>query len=108
MYIDDINISSSTVGLNETEDANPNFLIYPNPSSDKATISYHLNSNAEVGIQVFDVLDKSVYQKIPTNQVAGDYTETISKNELNMSNGVYFVKLLINNKIHVQKLIISK
>jgi PKD repeat protein len=108
VYIDDINITSSTVGLNEMQDANPNFLIFPNPSNDKTTISYQLNTDAKVGIQIIDVLGKSIYQKSPITQSAGDYSETISKNELNMSNGVYFVKLLINNKIHVQKLIISK
>ena len=108
VYIDDINISSLTVGLNEMQDANPNFLIFPNPSNDKATVSYQLNTDAKVGIQIIDVLGKSIYQKSPITQSAGNYSETISKNELNMSNGVYFVKLLINNKIHVQKLIISK
>jgi PKD repeat protein len=108
VYIDDVNITSSTVGLNEMQDANPNFLIFPNPSNDKTTISYQLNSDAKVGIQIINVLGKSIYQKSPITQSAGDYLETISKNELNMSNGVYFVKLLINNKIHVQKLIISK
>ena len=108
VYIDDVNISASTVGLNEIEDSNPNFLIFPNPSSDKVSISYHLNANASVGIQVIDVLGKSIFQKTPSTHIAGEYSELISINELNMSNGVYFVKLLINNKIHVQKLIISK
>ena len=108
VYIDDVNIVSSTVGLNEMNSSNPNFLIFPNPSNEKATISYHLNTDAFVGIQVIDVLGKSIYQKTPIIQSAGDYSEVISKNELNLSNGVYFVKLQINNKTHVQKLIISK
>lgn len=108
VYIDDVNISTSTVGLNEIEESNPNFLIFPNPSNDKTTINYHLNGNASVGIQIMDVLGKMIYQKPSVTQPTGDYSETLSKNELNMSNGVYFVKLLINNKIHVQKLIISK
>ena len=108
VYIDDINISSSTVGLNELENTNPNFLIFPNPSNDKATISYQLNSDAKVSIQVIDVLGKIIYQKPSVTQSAGDYSDVISKNELNMSNGIYFVKLLINNKIYVQKLMITK
>jgi PKD repeat protein len=108
VYIDDINISSTTVGINEINSSDLNFSIFPNPSNDKATISYHLNTDAKVGIQVIDVLGKFIYQKTPITQSAGDYSEVISKNELNLSNGIYFVKLLINNKIHVQKLIISK
>jgi PKD repeat protein len=108
LYIDDINISSQTVGINENNIANLNFMVFPNPSNDKATISYQLNSEANVGIQVIDVLGKMVYQKNTISQASGHYSEVLSKNELNLNTGVYFVKLLINNKIHVQKLIISK
>lgn len=108
IYIDDINITSTTVGLNEKESSNLDFVIFPNPSNDKTTISYHLNAEANVGLQVMDVLGKTVYQKPSLTQTAGDYSDIISKNELNLSNGIYFVKLLINNKMHVQKLIISK
>ena len=108
VYIDDVNIISSTVGLNELDSSNPNFLIFPNPSNDRATLNYQLNTDASVGIQVIDVIGKTIYQKTPITQSAGNYSEVISKNELNMSNGIYFVKLLINNKMHVQKLIITK
>jgi hypothetical protein len=108
LYIDDINISSQTVGINENDATNLNFMVFPNPSNDKATISYQLNSEANVEIQVIDVLGKLVYQKNTISQASGHYSEVLSKNELNLNTGVYFVKLLINNKIHVQKLIISK
>jgi PKD repeat protein len=107
IYIDDINISSTTVGLNDINSSNLNFLIFPNPSNDKATISYQLNSEAKVGIQVIDVLGKIIYQKPSVTQSAGDYSDIISKNELNMTTGVYFIKLNINNKPYVQKLIIT-
>lgn len=108
IYIDDINITSSTVGLDDIDFSNFQFSIFPNPSNENTTISYNLNTDAKVEIQVIDVLGKTIYQKAAINQQSGEYTEILKKNELNMSNGVYFVKLLINNKIHVQKLIISK
>lgn len=107
IYIDDVNISSATVGVNQNELSNSDFVIFPNPSNDEATVSYHLNYECKVGLQVIDVLGKLIYQKTPSTQSEGNYSEILSKNELNLNNGVYFVKLQINNKTHVQKLIIS-
>ncbi len=106
-YIDDVNISNSTVGMNEDNPANSNLVIFPNPSNDKVNINYHLNSDAKVSIQLVDVLGKSVYQK-SAGQSAGDHSELVSKRELNLTNGIYFVKLQINNKTQVQKLIITE
>ncbi len=108
IYIDDINISSQTVGLQENDPSLVNYSIFPNPTSDNSTLNYHLNSDAMVGIQIIDLLGKVIYQKNTTNQTAGDHTELLSKQELNLVNGVYFVKLQINNKKHIQKLIITE
>lgn len=107
LYIDNVNISE-TVGIEENELNNSSFAIYPNPSNETSTISYHLNSNATTRLQVFDVLGKCIYQILPGNQTAGDYTITLSKQGQNISNGLYFVKLTVNNKAQTQKLIISE
>ncbi|MBI3520005.1 MAG: T9SS type A sorting domain-containing protein [Bacteroidetes bacterium] len=107
IYIDDINLSQ-TVGIVENNPTSEGFTIFPNPTSDKSAVTYHLTSDAAVGIQVIDVLGKTIYQKNSANQQPGDHTELISKQGLNLVNGIYFVTLQINNKKHVQKLIISE
>ncbi|MES2514413.1 MAG: M43 family zinc metalloprotease [Bacteroidota bacterium] len=108
IYIDDVNISNSSVGIEETDFQNSEMIIFPNPSNDKATMNYRLSADAKVSIELFDILGKIVYQKNPSLQPAGDHSEVFSKRELNLGNGVYFVKLQINNKSHIQKLIITE
>jgi len=107
IYLDDINISES-VGIAENELSAQGFIIYPNPSNETTTVSYRLNSDATVGLQVFDVLGKKVFQIPGTAQTQGDYNITVSKREQNLSAGVYFVRLAVNTKMHTQKLIISE
>lgn len=107
VYIDDVNLSQ-TVGMPENSLAGNVFAIYPNPSNETATISYHLASPATVGLDVFDVLGKCVYQLAPANQAEGEYAVSLSKREQKLSNGVYFVKLLVNGRSQTKKLIISE
>jgi PKD repeat protein len=107
VYIDDVNLSQ-TVGLPENSLAGNEFAIYPNPSNETATISYRLESPATVGLEVFDVLGKCVYQLAPTNHAEGEYAVSLSKREQKLGNGVYFVKLLVNGRPQTKKLIISE
>ncbi len=107
VYIDDINLSE-TVGINENTSTNSGFIIYPNPSNETATLSYRLNSEATIGLQIIDVLGKTVFQILPVAQASGDHSIFISKREQKLSNGVYFVRLAIDNKVQTQKLIISE
>jgi PKD repeat protein len=108
IYIDDINISNSSVGIDEADLQNTALMIFPNPTNDKVNINYYVNADSGVSIQLMDVLGKVVYQKNTSSQSAGTHTELLSKRDLNLSNGVYFVKLQINNKSHIQKLIITE
>lgn len=107
VYIDDVNISE-TVGINETEMQSTDYTVYPNPSNETATISYHLNADAMAGIEILDVLGKSIYQTPLTQQSAGDHAFSVSKREQKLSSGVYFVKLIVNNKVQTKKLVISE
>ncbi len=107
VYLDDVNISQ-TVGVPENSLAGNDVSIYPNPSNETATVAYHLASAASVGLEVFDVLGKCVYQMPAVNQPEGEYVLTLSKREQNLGNGVYFVKLLVNGRPQTRKLIISE
>lgn len=107
VYLDDVNISE-TVGMEENALSDAGFAIYPNPSNETATISYQLNAQAAVGLEVFDILGKRVYQSPVVNQTEGEYALSISRREQKLSNGVYFVKLTVNDKQQTKKLVISE
>lgn len=107
IYIDDINITAVT-GVTENNLDASNVSIYPNPSTETATVSYHLGAKADVAIELVDVLGKKVMVVNSSNQAEGDYNVQISKNELHLKNGVYFVKFSINNSTVTKKLVITE
>lgn len=106
IYIDDVNMNG-TVGIDEAL-IDANVSIYPNPASETATIAYTLGKKGDVHISLVDVLGKQVMAVNNLGQAEGDYTFQISKQELNLRNGVYFVKFSINNSTVTKKLVISE
>jgi hypothetical protein len=107
VWLDDINITG-VVGIDENNDAMSSLAIYPNPTNQSSTIAYHLSSKADTRIEVVDVLGKVVFVQSNSNQPEGDYKVNVSKQNLNLRNGIYFVKFSVDNKSTTKKLIITE
>ncbi|HEX8516156.1 MAG TPA: M43 family zinc metalloprotease [Bacteroidia bacterium] len=107
IYLDDINITG-VVGIDENNDAVASMSVYPNPTSQAATVAYQLSSKADTRIEVMDVLGKVIFSQVNKNQADGNYSVTISKQNLELRNGIYFVKLTVNDKSATKKLIVTQ
>lgn len=107
VFLDDFNITG-VVGVNENFVAVSTVSIYPNPANQTSTIAYHLSNQADTKIAVVDVLGKTVFSQTNNGQPEGDYAVTISKQNLHLNNGIYFVKFSVNNEAVTKKLIISE
>jgi PKD repeat protein len=107
IYIDNINLSG-VVGVSEIADAATTLSIYPNPANQSSTIAYHLNAKADTRIEVIDVIGKTVFSQVNNGQTEGDHSVLISKEDLNLRNGIYFVKFSVNNQSVTKKLVISE
>jgi hypothetical protein len=107
IYIDDINISG-TVGMEDNTLDAGSVSLYPNPSSSSTTLFYHLVKDADVKIEMIDVLGKKVMEMSSRSQAAGDYNVQISKQELGLLNGIYLVKISVDNQSITKKLVISE
>lgn len=106
IFIDDINIMG-TVGISENlQEGSLN--IFPNPMSQSATVAYTLIKKGDVRIELVDVLGKKITESNNPSQAEGNHTFEISKQDLNLKNGVYFVKITIDNTTMTKKLIISE
>lgn len=106
IYIDDINVKGTglTSISNEWED-NINFSIYPNPIHDRSMISFNLINKANVSVNLIDILGKEVCNVLSTQQLhAGEYNYPF--NNIGMEQGIYLVKLVVDDKLFVQKLIV--
>jgi PKD repeat protein len=107
IYLDNLNITG-VVGIDESSNATSSLSIYPNPSNESSTIAYHLNKKANTRVEVLDVLGKAVFVQSNSGQAEGDYTVQISKQSLNLKNGIYFVKFSVDNKSTTKKLVITE
>lgn len=107
IFIDDINITG-VLGVKDNVMDEANVMIYPNPANQTATISYHLGKQADVKIELVDLLGKKVMDISNSNQAEGDYTIQLSKAEQQITSGIYFVKLSIGNSATTKKLIFTE
>jgi hypothetical protein len=97
-----INQNSQT-GISNSDLAKENkFSVYPNPFKGNTTIAYALNTDANVRLEVYNVLGVKVQSIVNTNQQKGEFKYTL---DTNFSAGVYFVSLTIDGKTSTHRVI---
>jgi len=103
IYIDDINISGP-LGLDELN-YDFNLIAYPNPFESNTTISFNLETEADVDLNVYDVIGKQVMSLKNGKLSGGEHTFALDGS--NLGAGIYFVKLKAGNKENVMKVILQ-
>ncbi|HRH64706.1 MAG TPA: M43 family zinc metalloprotease [Bacteroidia bacterium] len=103
-YIDSIFITGTFVGLDEVDEIELGFALYPNPSAGKTTVQFLLNQAQKVQLDVVDITGRLVSSLANDDLNAGLHEYTISI----QNPGIYFVDLVSGGKRHVRKLIISE
>jgi hypothetical protein len=102
---DTVNVTVQPVGANEFIQKSEAFRIYPNPST--GTIYLQSNNNASnlVSILITDVTGKLVYSN---NNII--LNNDVSKIDLDVDNGVYFIHIqdLNANQKSIKKIVINK
>ena len=102
-YLDDINLTTIT-SINEQFNHALNLSVFPNPSNDQVSVVFYLIEDKFVEITLHDVLGKTVktiHKQAFTN---GNHSISIPVNDI--SKGIYFVKVNMNNIITTQKIIV--
>jgi Tol biopolymer transport system component len=90
-----LNEVANTVGMN----------VYPNPANSNATVSFSLNNEADVNINVTDLSGKVVY----TNALGTvNGTQSVNVNTDALNSGVYMVNVSVDGTVSTQKLVIRK
>lgn len=79
---------------------------YPNPFNPTTTITYTLNVKGRVNLSVYDLLGREVAVLVNGNQSTGNHEVQFSGADL--TSGVYFYKLQINDQVITQKMILVK
>ncbi|MFN5786884.1 MAG: T9SS type A sorting domain-containing protein [Flavobacteriia bacterium] len=92
------------VGVNEVENTYA-LSVYPNPANTNATVSFSLNNEAAVSINVTDLSGKVVYMNT-LGTVNGTQSVNVTTDAL--KSGVYMVNVTVDGNVSTQKLVIRK
>lgn len=96
-YVDDVSLTPCT-GIEE-QNHSSEILIYPNPVGEELMVSgLGFLVRGEVGIKVFDVLGKEVYQNQFSNSPEGIHSDKFQIPTANLQSGFYFLE--INDGMH--------
>jgi hypothetical protein len=79
---------------------------YPNPFNPETTISYSVDQEGYGSLDVIDILGNSIMKLKEGYFKTGYYTLNFSSEEI--SSGIYFYRLRINDKMEIKKMIVSK
>lgn len=78
-------------------------IMAPNPVKDNLTLSYTLNNNAKVSIEIYNVLGKEILNISEPNQAFGQHNNTI--NLSGIAAGSYILKLNVDGNVINRKMI---
>ena len=82
------------------------FANYPNPFNPSTVIKYQLSEASQVSLKVYDVMGREVATLVNSFQNKGSYDINFNANGL--SSGIYFYKLNVNGKQHINKMLLMK
>lgn len=97
MFIDNININSTTVGIEETETVTMN--LYPNPTSDVLNLNLNLMNASDVNLSIVNNLGQTVMVRNLGN-LNGNTTSTFDVSSL--ASGIYNVNIFVNGELTVK------
>jgi hypothetical protein len=100
-------IPTAMIGVEEHETETPtkvSFTVYPNPVSNRSSISYALPRQSDVSIRLFSADGRLVRTVEQTRRDAGLYTTELRTTEL--ANGTYFVVLETNEGKESRSLVV--
>lgn len=106
LYIDDINILATNVGMNESESEN-SFNVFPNPSDGNSMISYSLDEQSQVKTELYDMSGRFVRTIYSGEQAAGSYTMAVSDDTNPLAPGTYLIQMTIGETVSTQKYIVT-
>jgi hypothetical protein len=97
-------LSSFTIGMDKAERDNLIKSVYPNPAQNQVNIDLNMEQSENVDVSIFNTLGQIVINK-QFGSLNG--ANTLKINLGNLSQGIYFVKIQVGNKIYTKPLTVK-
>lgn len=89
----------------ENEDGLNAFSVTPNITNGEIQVSYSLDLQTELQIELYGITGNRVAELIPSaNNAPGNYQSTFHLSDYGIASGVYFVQFIANGKIFTEKI----
>lgn len=82
--------------------------VYPNPSKGNTFIEYAINANAEVSLDVYNLLGIKVQSLVNAYQLSGEYHCNFNPKNAGLEPGIYFIALSANGKTRTKQIIVME
>ncbi|MEO5674731.1 MAG: T9SS type A sorting domain-containing protein [Chitinophagales bacterium] len=79
--------------------------VYPNPFTSSATISFLLNQNAHITIELYDLEARKIQTLLDQDTEAGNHLVELDRETL--SAGIYFLKIMMDDRSSTMKIMIQ-
>jgi PKD repeat protein len=106
IYIDDINISNTAVGIAAVAESTLNMNVFPNPSNGNVHVAFSLNEKQAVKLELVDMLGRTLETAVNASLPNGSYEYSFG-NAQKLSSGIYFSKLTVDGKVYTKKVIVE-
>jgi len=90
IYIDDINLDMNA-GINNSDELNSSFQLFPNPASEHVNISFTLTEQKKLTISILNIVGQTIYKMEKENYPEGEHAVTL--NTKSIAAGMYFIKI---------------
>jgi hypothetical protein len=98
---------TNSVSVSSIVNMESSFNVFPNPFNGQTQITYSLDKNATIEINVYNVLGENVAEIYNGKQVAGNYNLKWNASR-SMKSGIYFIRMNVDNKTSVKKIVLSE
>lgn len=96
--------AGSTVGLNNLEQIDASFKMYPNPTSGQVALSFNLKNETNVEVMVMDIQGKVIAQRAYGSM---NGSSVIEYNAAGLTPGVYVVEVLLDGEKITRRLVVE-
>ena len=94
-----------TAGMSDIERANLITAVYPNPAKDQVNINLNMEQSENVEVSVFNTVGQVVLNE---NFGSMNGVNTLTLNLGDLTTGIYFVKIVVGDKVYTKPLQITK
>lgn len=94
------------IGIEELPTNILRYGLFPNPTSDNTTVVYTLESDANIQLEIYNLLGIKMQTIVNEEQGPGDYIYTFNPKSSNMQPGIYFMRLSSGHKSKTLRLMV--